>query len=104
MQMRLRPKLERMEEIRRDSERSGWNAIQRDIKETVRRKQQREDMERSGPLLACQIMRRLEERPGWDGLLAELREGAVVLEPIEVEGFYVIKSVNDSKGGRVNVN
>lgn len=108
MQMRLRPQLARMEEIRRESERSTWNAIQRDIKEAFKRRQERweeyDGVFGGGPLLACQIVRRLEERPGWEGLLAEVREGSVVLEPVEVEGFYVIKSGNELSKGRVNAN
>lgn len=112
MQQRLRPQLERMARIRAQGlHNEQWRGILREL----RQRRARSDGSRVGDdvppscRLLCQLEEAVNSRPGWAELQAEVREAAGMrrLEPVEYDGFYVIKNLPTqpplSDGGRSSI-
>lgn len=92
MQMRVRPKLESMHAIRRHvRDQDTWRKVHKDIREALQEGNGSKREDYKGPLLLFQIQQLLEGRPGWKSLLQEVKEPRHSLQPIDFDGFHIVK-------------
>lgn len=99
MQMRLRPQLERMAEIRTRCVYSDhWREMRNEVRCEAKR---RREMNLEGePKLLFQLQKEVERIPGWMDVQQEVRQSdpMTFLKPVQYDGFYVVK-VFPSKDG-----
>jgi hypothetical protein len=62
-----------------------WKAIQNELRDYAR--------QRTKPCLQRHLQQLVEGLPGWIELQKEVREAQLKLEPVDYEGFYVVKQM-----------
>lgn len=93
MQQRVRPQLERMEQIREMGlSDDRWRAIQRDLKGKAKVMKEGDTQ----PRMLFQIEEVLRRQPGWKELQQQVRDSDPhrVLQPVEFDGFYVVRDTS----------
>lgn len=105
MHRRLRPQVDRMAEIKKCTSEEQWRRTLRELRIVC---QKRNSLKYcvSEPKLLYQLNEVVASRPGWMDLQAEIRRkatGAIHLDPVEVDGFYVVKVFPDGHSGQFSV-
>lgn len=96
MQMRIRPQLERMQEIRTSCiYNQQWRTVQTELRHTFKTRIDRDARARR-PMMLFQLEQAVNSIPGWLEVQREVRETEPHkhLDPVEYDGFYVIKSIS----------
>ena len=91
MHERIRPQLLRMQELQRSA---TYDKKQADLLHELHGRFRRESVGNPAARCLWQLEQIVQKKPGWLQLQEELRKirPEVVLEPIDVDGFYVIRS------------
>lgn len=101
MQMRLRPQIERMDEIRRRLHDTAWRTIQAELRQEAHKRENGETM-LGAPRLLFQLQEAVTRIPGWSDLQQQVRQvdPKLHLQPVELDGFYIIKSVEHAPSSK----
>lgn len=97
MQMRLRPQIERMTEVKaRCLHSEQWQSMRNDLRAEVKRRAESPIEAR----MVYQLERVVKEMPGWVDLQKEVRESdpGQILQPVQSDGFYVVKVLPNKDG------
>lgn len=94
MQKRLRPQLERMTEIKnRGLLNNQWRSTLRELRSEWTRREEAGEAGQVQPRLLYQLEQTIQSKPGWKELQKEIKSRQRHLDPVEYEGFYIIKNI-----------
>lgn len=91
MQGRVRPTVAQLEDLRRATDEGiGLAMVMQELRHR-RSSLSPGDRESRALWLKYQIDRQLQERPGWCDLMQQVRHPESKLDPVEWQGFYIVR-------------